>query len=208
MNERRWLGLIALAAAILFALDTYLVVTGPLPPFDLPLARYVQGLPWGPLTYVFDFINSLAGYVQLGVAVVMVGVILVVDRRAGALMVLASIASLLDNLLKSVVARERPTADLVHIVTPAGGYSYPSGHAVFFTWTSFMLAFIAAPYLGSRWRWAPWVLAGAVIALACTARVWAGDHWPSDVAGGFLLGLGWSAAVIWAADRLEPKRSG
>lgn len=205
MSERRWTGLLALAAAILFALDTYLVVAGPRPSFDLPVVLYVQGLQWGPLTYAFDPINSIAGYVQLLVAVVLVGIVLLLDRRDGALMLLASIASLLDNVLKSLIARERPTADLVHVVTPAGGYSYPSGHAVFFTWISFMLAFIAAPHLSSRWRWVPWVVAAIVIALACTARVWAGDHWPSDVVGGFALGLGWAAAVIWAADRIKAK---
>jgi undecaprenyl-diphosphatase len=200
------MGLLALAAALFFALDTYLVVAGPRPAFDLPVALYVQGISWGPLTYVFDLINSIAGWLQLAFAVALVGIVLLLNRRDGGLMVLASIASLLDNVLKTVVARERPTADLVHIVTPAGGYSYPSGHATFFTWVSFILAFLVASHSSSRWRWVPWVLAGIVIALAGTARVWAGDHWPSDVAGGFFLGLGWSAAMIWTADRIKARR--
>lgn len=197
------MGLLALGAALLFALDTFLVVVGPSPAFDLPVALWVQRAHWGPLIYAFDLINSTAGWVQLVVAVVLMGIVLVFNRRDGALMVLASIASLLDNVLKSVVGRERPTADLVNIVTPAGGYSYPSGHATFFTWISFMLAFTFAPRLSSRWRWVPWVLAAIVIVLTCLARVWAGDHWPSDVAGGFLLGLAWSAGVIWVADRFR-----
>jgi undecaprenyl-diphosphatase len=197
------MGLLALGAALLFALDTFLVVVGPSPAFDLPVALWVQRAHWGPLIYAFDLINSTAGWVQLVVAVVLVGIVLVFNRRDGALMVLASIASLLDNVLKSVVGRERPTADLVNIVTPAGGYSYPSGHATFFTWISFMLAFTFAPRLSSRWRWVPWVLAAIVIVLTCLARVWAGDHWPSDVAGGFLLGLAWSAGVVWVADRFR-----
>lgn len=200
------MGLLALSAAVLFALNTYLVVAGSRPTFDLPVALFVQGIQWRPLTYVFDLINSVAGWVQLVVAAVLIGIVLLVNRRDGALIVLASIASLLDNVFKSVVGRERPTADLVHIVAPAGGYSYPSGHATFFTWMSFMLAFTISPRLSSGWRWMPWVLAAIVSALACTARVWAGDHWPSDVAGGFLLGLGWSALVIWVADRIKPTR--
>lgn len=36
------------------------------------------------------------------------------------------------------------------------------------------------------------------------ARVWARDHWPSDVAGGFLLALGWSALVVWPPERWLP----
>lgn len=197
------MGLLALSAAVLFALNTYLVVAGPRPAFDLPGARFVQGVQWGPLIYVFDLINSVAGWIQLVVAAVLIGIVLLVNRRVGALMVLASIASLLDNVLKSVVGRERPNGDLVHIVAPAGGYSYPSGHATFFTWMSFMLAFTISPYLSTRWRCVPWVLAAIVSALTCMARVWAGDHWPSDVAGGLLLGVGWSAGVIWVANRTK-----
>lgn len=203
MSDRRRLGILAVCAAVLFALDTFVVAAGPRPFFDLPAALFVQRFPWGPVTYAFDLINSIAGYVQLLVAVALVAIVLVFNRRYGALMALASVASLLDNILKSVIARERPTADLVHIVTPAGGYSYPSGHAVFFTWLSFMLAFATAPRLGRSRRWVPWVLAAVVMFLVCAARVWAGDHWPSDVVGGLLLGLGWSAAVVWAAARVR-----
>jgi undecaprenyl-diphosphatase len=129
------------------------------------------------------------------------------ERRAGFLMLIGSVSSLLDNLIKMEMARQRPTANLVHILTPAPGFSYPSGHAVFFTWLSFMLAFALAPHVRPRWRWALWTGAGVVIVLACLARVWAGDHWPSDVLGGFLLGLGWSAFVVWIPERWLPSPS-
>src|SRR5579864_2614743 len=126
------------------------------------------------------------------------------ERRAGYLMAIGAISSLLDNLIKSAMARHRPTPELVHILTPAPGYSYPSGHAVYFTWMSFMIAFAVAPHVRPRLRWIPWLAAAVVIVLACTGRVWAGDHWPSDVAGGFLLALGWSAFVMWVPERWLP----
>ena len=44
-------------------------------------------------------------------------------------------------------------------------------------------------------------------ALTCLARVWAGDHWPSDVLGGVLLGIGWSAFVLWLPERWLPSPS-
>jgi len=46
-----------------------------------------------------------------------------------------------------------------------------------------------------------------VIVLTCIARVWAGDHWPSDVVGGVLLGIGWSAFVLWLPERWLPSPS-
>lgn len=203
-TARAWLGPLTLAVAIVFALDTYLVATRPLLPFDVPVAAFVQSFPWGPVTYVFQVINSTAGYVQVAVGAGAVLLLFFWERRAGYLMAIGAVSSLLDNIIKSVMARERPTADLVHILTPAPGYSYPSGHAVFFTWLSFMVAFSIAPRVRPAYRWLLWTAATLVIVLACLARVWVGDHWPSDVAGGFLLGLGWSAFVIWLPERWLP----
>jgi len=188
---RAWLWPIVVAVSIIFAMDTYLVATSPLLPFDLPIAVFVQRFPWGPLAYVFELINATAGYWQITVGVVAIVAMFIFDRRAGYLMAIGSISSLLDNWIKLGMARQRPTADLVHILTPAPGYSYPSGHAVFFTWLSFMLAFSLAPHVRPRRRWLLWT--GAAV-----------DHWPSDVAGGFLLGLGWSAFVVWLPERWLP----
>jgi len=204
---RKWLGPLTLVVALLFAIDTYLVATRPLLPFDVPIASFVQTFNWGPLTYVFDLINITAGYWQVAVGAAAVLVLLLWERRAGYLMAIGSVSSLLDNLIKLWMARQRPTADLVHILTPAPGYSYPSGHAVFFTWLSFMLAFSLAPHVRPARRWILWTAAAAVVLLACIARVWAGAHWPSDVAGGFLLGLGWSAFVVWLPERWLPSPS-
>lgn len=204
---RAWLWPFALVATIVFALDTYLVATRPLLPFDVPVAIFVQSFPWGPVTHAFDVIDFTAGYLQVAVGVVAVVFLFLLERRAGYLMAIGSISSLLDNVIKMLMARQRPTADLVHIVTPAPGYSYPSGHAVFFTWLAFMLAFSLAPRVRPRWRWGLWVGAAVVIVLACTARVWAGAHWPSDVAGGFLLALAWSAFVVWLPERWLPSPS-
>lgn len=204
---RRWLGPLTVAVAIAFALDTYLVATRPLLPFDIPVAVFVQSFPWGPLTWIFRAINETAGYPQGAVGVLAVVVLLAFERRAGYLMALGAVSSLIDNEIKVVMARHRPAPDLVHIITPAPGYSYPSGHAVFFTWLSFMLAFALAPHVRPRYRVLLWSGAALLIVLTCFARVWAGAHWPSDVAGGVLLGLGWSALVIWIPERWLPTPS-
>src|SRR5258708_30159993 len=122
-------------------------------------------------------------------------------------MATGAIPSLLANEIKVMPARHRPTPDLVHIVTPAPGFSYPSGHAVFFTWISFMLAFSIAPRIRPGYRWITWVAAAVAIVLGCMARVWAGAHWPSDVIGGVLLAIGWCSFVLWIPERWPPSPS-
>jgi undecaprenyl-diphosphatase len=152
-------------------------------------------------------INVTAGYWQVLAGAIAIVVLFIVDRRAGWLMLIGSVSSLLDNIIKLLVSRSRPTVDLVHILTPASGYSYPSGHAVFFTWLSFMLAASLAPRIKPVYRPALWLAAIIVILLACLARVWAGDHWPSDVIGGVFLGAAWSAFVLWLPERWLPSPS-
>jgi membrane-associated phospholipid phosphatase len=206
-TARRWLGPTALVVFALFAIDTYLVVANDVLPFDVPIARFIQQLNWGPVVYVFGLINLTAGIWQVLLGVVAVVVLFVVERRAGWLLAIGSISSLLDNVIKLVISRQRPPADLVHILSPTTGFSYPSGHAVFFTWLSFMLAFSLAPRIKPAYRPVLWILGAIVIVLTCIARVWAGDHWPSDVVGGVLLGIGWSAFVLWLPERWLPSPS-
>ena len=201
---RRWLGPTALAVFILFAIDTYLVVQNEVLPFDVPIARFIQQVNWGPLIYPMQLINLSAGIWQVLLGAVAVVALFVFERRAGWLMLIGSISSLIDNIIKLIISRQRPPADLVHILSPSTGFSYPSGHAVFFTWMSFMLAVSIAPRIRPGFRPILWIVAAAVIILTCIARVWAGDHWPSDVLGGVLLGIGWSAFVLWLPERWLP----
>jgi len=202
---RRWLGPLSLISFLLFGLLTVLVITGVTRAgFDIPVERAVQDVPWGPLTYWMTATNVTGGLIQDLIGVAVVVALFILDRRAGWLMALGAIGSLLAQIIKVSVARHRPTADLVTILNPSSGFSYPSGHAIFFTWLSFMLATAIAPYVGRRWRVVIWVIAALVILFACIGRVWAGAHWPTDVIGGFLLGLGWSAFILWLPERWLP----
>jgi len=206
-TARRWLGPTALFVFALFAIDTYLVIQNDVLPFDVPIARFIQQVNWGPLVYPMDLINASAGIWQVLIGALGVVALFILERRAGWLMLIGSISSGLDNLIKLVISRQRPPADLVHILSPTTGFSYPSGHAVFFTWMSFMIAVSAAPKITPAYRPALWILATLVIVLTCISRVWAGAHWPSDVIGGVLLGIGWSAFVLWLPERWLPSPS-
>src|ERR1700694_917197 len=206
-SARTWLGPLTLVVWVLFAVDTYFVATNALLSFDIPITTWVQSASWGPIAWVFNLMNVTAGYTQGAVGVAAVILVFIWDRRGGWLMAIGAIASVIDSEGTLLLERHRPPADLVHILAPAPGYSYPSGHAVFFTWIRFMLAFAVAPRIRPQFRWIPWVVAAVVIALGCTARVWAGAHWPSDVIGGFLLGIGWCSFVLWLPERWLPAPS-
>jgi membrane-associated phospholipid phosphatase len=206
-TARRWLGPTALVVFVLFAIQTYLVMTNSLVSLDVPITRFIQQLNWGPLVYPMQLINASAGIWQVVLGLVAIVALFFVERRAGWLLLIGSISSGLDNIIKLVISRQRPPADIVHILSPTTGFSYPSGHAVFFTWLAFMLAFSLAPKVKPQFRPILWILGAVVVVLTCIARVWAGAHWPSDVLGGVLLGVGWSAFVLWLPERWLPSPS-
>ena len=206
-TARRWLGPTALVVFVLFAIDTILVVRYKVLPGDVPILRFVNQFNWGPLVYPMNWIDASAGIWQVLLGAVAVVAMFILERRAGWLMAIGSISSLLDNIIKLVITRQRPPGDIVHILSPTTGYSYPSGHAVFFTWMAFMLAVAIAPKIRPVYRPVLWIFAAAVIVLTCIERVWAGAHYPSDVLGGVLLGVGWSAFVLWLPERWLPSPS-
>ena len=73
------------------------------------------------------------------------------------------------------------------------GRSMPSGH----TANIVAFAFIASA-IYRRWGKLLWILAITI----AYSRVYTGNHYPSDVAVGFILSSGYSLAAVWAATRL------
>jgi undecaprenyl-diphosphatase len=202
---RRWLGIISVVALLLFVVDAIMVSSGVLlRGFDVPVETAIQRFPWGPIAVLMRLTNASGGWGQVILAVVAVVGLFIYERRAGLLMALGCFGSVIDSVLKTSFARHRPTADIVSVLDVSKGYSFPSGHAVFFTWLAFMLAVAFAPRLRPAMRPLLWLAAAALILVACVGRVWAGAHWPSDVIGGFLLALSWSAFVLWVPERWLP----
>ncbi|HEX6547413.1 MAG TPA: phosphatase PAP2 family protein [Candidatus Dormibacteraeota bacterium] len=201
---RRWLALVAVACLVLFAIDAWLVLTRPLYAFDVPIEVFVQGRAWGPIEPLMRATNAIAGYWQLLLGAAVVLAFLPFERRGAWLMAIGGLGSVLDNLLKVSFERQRPDANLVRVIAQPPGFSFPSGHAVFYTWLFFMLAFSLAPRVRAGFRPLLWAAALFGVFVGCLGRVWVGAHWPSDVIGGFLLGLGWSAFVLWLPERWLP----
>jgi undecaprenyl-diphosphatase len=99
---------------------------------------------------------------------------------------------LLNNLLKLIVHRERPS--VLRLVT-AHGYSFPSGHTVA---AASCWAAIALVLGRDRPRMVRALLAGgaALIAISvATSRALLGVHWLTDVIAGLAMGWGWFMIV-------------
>lgn len=118
----------------------------------------------------------------------------VLGRRRDAVYLLAVrlVAVVLGYGLKEIVGRARPT--VAEPVAHAGGYSFPSGHALGAAALYASLAVVVAGAVGRRWR--PLLVAVAVVVpvVVAATRVLLGLHFPSDVAAGLV--LGWAVALL------------
>jgi membrane-associated phospholipid phosphatase len=199
---------VAAAIAIaLLVLDAVLVQTGASRSFDLGLERWVQSVDWGPLQLLMRGTNWVASWRQTLLAAVVIGVCWLAWRSLRLALQLAvslAAASASGEILKIVFHRPRPSPGLVHLFDAAPGWSFPSGHAIFYTWLGSALALLIGPRLGPPGRALAGVVAVAVVAIGCLGRVWAGVHWPTDVIGGFLIALAWVTLTVRAPGLLGP----
>lgn len=173
--------MVAVVAFVAFAL---LARSGGL---DAQVHAWVGGRRSDALTTFFSKYTGLGQWLVLAAAagVAIVALAASARRREAAFLLIAMVAELLLNLaLKSAFARARPPAAeaLVH----AGGYAFPSGHAMASATFALALAVIAWP---TRWRVPAALLAAAFALLMGASRIYLGVHWLTDVLAGWAMAV-------------------
>jgi membrane-associated phospholipid phosphatase len=170
---------------------------GPLPG-ELTMTRWLQeSLPPGGL---MGSLLTYTGRLVWVLPIAFLAVALLGRRWLAALFILvgATTGLLLGDALKLLVARARPSAELVLVYEPSDSHGFPS--------TTALLSVVllgAVCYL--VWRNRP--RRPLLAALLCVSllsvlangisRVRAGEHWATDVLGGWLFGSAWLLVLIF-----------
>jgi len=141
----------------------------------------------------WDFFMTAASFIGSNLFLLpMVGVVMFLairrNKRAAAIIlgIDAVVAIGLDNLLKIIFQRDRPTI-LDKIAVPTG-YSFPSGHSMS---AMGIWGVVAAVIVFLYPQTKRYVIAAIVLLIAAIgfSRIYLGAHWPFDVVGGFLGGI-------------------
>ncbi len=102
-------------------------------------------------------------------------------------------------LLSNLFHRSRP--DLPNPIETLNAYSFPSGHTISAVLFYGLMAYLLVPRLHSRSLKALVIIVAVLLMLLVGAgRIYAGDHFPSDVLAGYAFGLAWGGLVYTLVD--------
>jgi membrane-associated phospholipid phosphatase len=181
---------------------------------DLLIAQAVQSIqaPW------FDLLMRGVGWpgyppqLYVGLALIFLVLFFYVSRWAAMAHLFATVGiGAVGLAIKIMVDRPRPSATLIHVANPnldGGKYSFTAGHVESYVAILGFLWFLACCSQGrSPWRMLALTIFGVMVALIGLARIYSGEHWFSDVAGGYLLGSIWLVLTIrfyeWGKSRFR-----
>ena len=194
----------AVAFAVAFLAVTAMVI-GELAPVKRIDDYIMSGLARRRTESIDAIVTPLATFatreplsIQAAIAFVMIAA--TIGGSAPLHFALAAVGSgLLSHLIKRTVGRPRPVG--FHLVRGLRSFSYPSGDLLTASAIYLTIAIVVGPHLSDNA--ARCLLFGIVtilLGLLAVCRVYAGVHYPSDVAGGSLLGLAWALFIsAWFA---------
>jgi undecaprenyl-diphosphatase len=168
-------------------------------PADEWLADQAQSLRLGAMEDVLEASSDAAAAPWVLLVAAAAGAYLIWrgQQLAAAIMLLTVPARGLVWLFKELIERPRPAGEFVRVQSDLSDFSFPSGHSFNAVLVFGLVAYFAALYVRPTWlRMALQATCLWVVLATGFQRVYFGYHWPSDVAGGFLLaGLALTAAV-------------
>ena len=189
-------GLILVAFGLLI---THVLEHGSIGVWDHHVSQWFdkhRSVRWNRITG--DVTDMADTFEVAGVAAVVTIVLLV--RRWGrqAFLLVAGLVIELTVFLASnkIIARPRPAVS--HLGGTPSTFSFPSGHTAA---TVVLYGGIAVIVVVATNRWWPrivmWILAGALTLAVGLARVYRGEHYPTDVLAGLVLGIGSLVAGVF-----------
>lgn len=155
------------------------------------------------VTPIAKFITNFGGAIFLSIATVML-FLLIKNKKIG-LSIISNIViiTILNQLLKRILQRPRPTEFRIVEET---GYSFPSGHSMGSMAFYGYLIYLIYRYIKNKYvKWTLITILSILICLIGISRIYLGVHYTSDVLGGFLLSISYLVIYISSIKKLIPE---
>ncbi len=193
---------LATITGILFVLLAFLASRFPFFYVDQKISLAIQSIQGRAFFNLMNYISEIGDDYHIVVLVGLTALGLIYVRRhfEAVKVVLYSAGSALAGIIiKNIVARPRPTVELVKIHEQLFDYSFPSLHVLFFTTFFGYLLYLSLYKFKNFWlRVATVTVSSFLILTIGLSRIYLGAHWASDVIGGYLLGALFIRFIIHA----------
>lgn len=196
-------GVIIFIAVLVFIGVAVGVQNGYLDGFDDAVRYRVYSMRSEKLTMFWKFITHSGDRDT----VILFGVVLLLvkslRKKYGVKFVIAALSSTaLYQVMKYIFQRPRP--DIALRLIEESGYSFPSGHSMNCLVSYGILAYLILKYCENR-KLAKFLSAGLglLIILIGLSRVYVGVHYPTDIIGGWSLGIAVLVAMMYAFEKFD-----
>ena len=155
------------------------------------------------VTPIAKFITNFGGAVFLSIATI--ALLLLIKNKKIGLSIFSNIViiTILNQLLKRILRRPRPTEFRIVEET---GYSFPSGHSMVSMAFYGYLIYLIYRYIKNKYvKWTLITILSILICLIGISRIYLGVHYTSDVLGGFLLSISYLVIYISSIKKLIPE---
>lgn len=150
-------------------------------------------------TPIAKFITNFGGAIFIILLTVIL--IAVIKNKKIGLSILTNLAiiTILNQLLKRILQRPRPTE---YRIIEESGYSFPSGHSMISMAFYGYLIYLIYRYVENKSvKWTLISLISVLICLIGISRIYLGVHYTSDVLGGFLISISYLVIYISAVNK-------
>ena len=150
-------------------------------------------------TPIAKFVTNFGGAIFLIVLTVLL-VTIIKNKKIGlSIFANLTIVTILNQLLKRVLQRPRPTE---YRIIEETGYSFPSGHSMVSMALYGYLIYLIYKYVENKYvKWILISLLSVLICLIGISRIYLGVHYTSDVLGGFLISISYLVIYISAVNK-------
>ena len=187
-----WLNSLGGILALLAVLSLFSYQAGPLG-WDKPFIHWYQSaFDVNVWEKAMKAVSWVGGDVQWGLLTILLAFAwLIMRRRPAAALTLSSVIAFgANSIVKTLVERPRPSPAAISVLEVEGGNSFPSGHVATYTALFGITFFLVTRYVNNLWlKRVLQASLAAIVVLVGPSRMTLGVHWPSDVGGGYLVGM-------------------
>lgn len=150
-------------------------------------------------TPIAKFITNFGGAIFLVIATITLFIVIKNKKIGISILSNLAIVTVLNQLIKRILQRPRPTE---YRIIEETGYSFPSGHSMVSMAFYGYFIYLIYKYVKNKYvKWISIILLSLLICLIGISRIYLGVHYTSDVLGGFLISISYLIIYISAANK-------